>query len=95
MYEYPDSPAPHNLMGVYYEFLQDTASAVRHYRASLAIMPGYSSAQSNLNRVTSYEPSYSWQIEYGHGKRSSNKSARLRMGENFSSNGSVLFSANS
>ncbi len=91
MYEYPDSPAPHNLLGVYYEYLRDKASAQRHYRAALAIRPGYESAQSNLQRVTSFDPSCSWQVDFGFGKRSSNKSAKLRIGENEKPNGSILF----
>ncbi len=92
MYEFPDSPAPHNLMGVYCEFERDLTSAVRHYRASLALHPGYSSAENNLKRVTSYEPSCSWQIDYGHGKYASNKSAKLHIGDDEQSNGSILFS---
>lgn len=45
------SPAPHNLLGVYYELLGDVDSARKHYRAACDLDPAYVPSANNLERL--------------------------------------------
>lgn len=49
MSRYPDSPHPHNLMGILYEKEGCHAEAMKHFRAALALDPTYSPASQNLH----------------------------------------------
>ncbi len=48
MSEYPDSPQPHNLIGIVYEKSGNHCMAMKHFRASYALDPTYSPAEKNL-----------------------------------------------
>lgn len=54
MEEYPDSPEPHNLMGVVLEQVRDHATAMRHFRAAYALDPTYRPASQNLNNYGTF-----------------------------------------
>jgi DNA-binding response OmpR family regulator len=47
----PDSPEPHNLMGVLLEMNNNVLQAQKHYRAALALDPTYVPADKNLQRT--------------------------------------------
>ena len=48
MAQFPDAPEPHNLFGILAEKKGRHASAMRHFRASLDLMPTYKPASQNL-----------------------------------------------
>lgn len=48
MQEYPDSPEPHNLLGILLEKEGLHASAMRHFRAAIDLDPTYLPAKENL-----------------------------------------------
>ena len=48
MAEFPDAPHPHNLMGIVLEKLGRHSDAMKHFRASYALDPGYAPATVNL-----------------------------------------------
>jgi DNA-binding response OmpR family regulator len=50
----PDRPAAFNLMGAIHEQRQDPLTAIREYRAALALAPSYEPAQRNLERLTTW-----------------------------------------
>ena len=47
----PDAPHPHNLLGIYYELLDNGNLARRHYRAAYSLDPTYKPACINLERI--------------------------------------------
>lgn len=49
MSRYPNSPHPHNLMGILYEKEGCHTEAMKHFRAALALDPTYMPAKQNLN----------------------------------------------
>lgn len=49
MQEYPHAPEPHNLMGIVLEKSGDHSTAMRHFRAALALEPSYLPANHNLH----------------------------------------------
>lgn len=48
MYLHPDTPEPHNLMGLLLEGQDDHAGAMKHFRASYALDPTYQPARDNM-----------------------------------------------
>lgn len=50
----PDRPAGFNLLGAIHERRQDPLTAMREYRAALALAPDYEPAQRNLERLTTW-----------------------------------------
>ena len=48
MAQFPDAPHPHNLMGIVLEKLGRHSDAMKHFRASYALDPGYTPATVNL-----------------------------------------------
>lgn len=48
MAEFPDAPHPHNLLGIVLEQLGRHSDAMKHFRASYALDPGYAPAGMNL-----------------------------------------------
>ena len=64
----PDRPAAFNLMGAIHEQRQDPLTAIREYRAALALAPGYEPAQRNLERLTSWPRSGRIMLEEPMGK---------------------------
>ena len=48
MYLQPDSPEPHNLMGILMEKQRDHKKAMQHFRAAYALDPSYLPARENL-----------------------------------------------
>lgn len=49
MEQHPHAPQPHNLLGIVLEKTGDHCSAMRHFRAALALDPTYLPATHNLN----------------------------------------------
>lgn len=49
MEQFPHSPEPHNLLGVVLEKRGDHLTAMKHFRAALALDPTYLPATHNLN----------------------------------------------
>lgn len=49
MGRYPDSPHPHNLMGILYEKEGRHTEAMKQFRAALALDPTYRPASQNLD----------------------------------------------
>lgn len=47
-----DSPEPHNLIGIIFEFRNEFERARAHYRAALALDPSYLPAARNLDRIS-------------------------------------------
>ena len=50
MKKYPNSPQPHNLMGILYENKGDHIMAMKHFRASCAIDPSYLPSRYNMEQ---------------------------------------------
>lgn len=50
----PESPIPHNLLGITCEYERDFTRAQNHYRAALALDPTYNPAQMNLERTSQF-----------------------------------------
>lgn len=50
----PESPIPHNLLGIICEYERDFTRAQNHYRAALALDPTYNPAQMNLERTSQF-----------------------------------------
>lgn len=48
MYQHPDAPEPHNLMGILMEKQRDHTGAMKHFRAALDLDPTYLPAQENM-----------------------------------------------
>lgn len=48
MEKYPDSPHPHNLLGILLEKTGQHEEAMRHFRAAYALDPTYMPARQNL-----------------------------------------------
>lgn len=59
MESYPDTPEPHNLLGILLEKQGNHAYAMRHFRAAYALDPDYSPAMQNL---------YNYGTFFGNGK---------------------------
>ena len=55
MYLHPDSPEPHNLMGILLEKQKNHTGAMKHFRAALDLDPTYRPAQENLIGCSSFE----------------------------------------
>lgn len=53
MKEYPDSPVPHNLMGIWYEKQYFHVEGMKHFRAAWALDPAFLPVRVNLNRAAS------------------------------------------
>lgn len=49
MGENPDSPQPHNLLGIVLEKTGNHSAAMKHFRAAWALDPTYAPALHNLN----------------------------------------------
>lgn len=49
MERYPDSPKPHNLLGIVLEKMGDHTAAMKHFRAALALDTTYRPANYNLD----------------------------------------------
>ena len=50
MAHHPDAPEPHNLMGLVLEHQGKHTSAMKHFRAALALDPTYRPARENLEK---------------------------------------------
>jgi tetratricopeptide (TPR) repeat protein len=50
--ENPNSPEPHNLLGIMYEFKENYDLARKHYRIAYVLNPTYRPASENLERVS-------------------------------------------
>lgn len=48
MQKYPHAPEPHNLIGIILEKTGDHTNAMKHFRAAIALDPGYQAATQNL-----------------------------------------------
>lgn len=48
MYLHPDSPEPHNLMGILMEKQRNHLGAMKHFRAALDLDPTYLPARENM-----------------------------------------------
>ena len=49
MSSYPDSPVPHNLLGIILEKEHQHVLAMKHFRAAYALEPSYEPVKRNLN----------------------------------------------
>lgn len=49
-----ESPEPHNLLGIVFEFNGKISEAQKHYRAALALEPAFRPAQENLERTAQF-----------------------------------------
>lgn len=47
----PDSPQPHNLLGIWFELTGNGDKARRHYRAAYSLDPTFRPACANLERI--------------------------------------------
>ncbi len=54
MFQYPDSPIPHNLMGLLLESKNLHAEAMKHFRAAYALDPTYRPSSWNLECFSSF-----------------------------------------
>lgn len=50
MAKFPHAPEPHNLMGIQLEHEGDHISAMKHFRAAVALDPSYLPARCNLSQ---------------------------------------------
>lgn len=55
----PNSPQPHNLLGIWYEFRGMSDLARKHYRVAYVLDPTYKPASENLERISTLFP-YKW-----------------------------------
>jgi Tfp pilus assembly protein PilF len=63
--ENPDSPKPHNLLGIWYELKGNNDLARKHYRAAYALDPTYKPASVNLERVCTFFITRKIPIDFG------------------------------
>lgn len=61
----PNSPIPHNILGIIYEYDHNNDLARKHYRASYALDPTYKPASENLERICSYNTFYNSNVNNG------------------------------
>jgi len=61
----PNSPEAQNLLGLWYEFKQDTSLARKHYRMAYVLDPVYKPASVNLERVSTLFPVKTIPADYG------------------------------
>lgn len=54
MKNYPDSPVPHNLMGILMETEGEHVKGMKHFRASYALDPTFIPTRVNMNVFTSF-----------------------------------------
>lgn len=59
MGEFPDAPQPHNILGILLEKIGQHASAMKHFRAALALDAAYRPAGQNLETYGTF---------YAHGR---------------------------
>ena len=59
MAKYPDAPHPHNILGILLEKTGDHSSAMKHFRAALALDASYRPAEQNLETYGTF---------YSHGR---------------------------
>ena len=52
---FPDSPVPHNLMGILLESRQEHVRAMKHFRAAYALDPTYIPARYNMDQYGSLQ----------------------------------------
>lgn len=57
MSQFPDSPVPHNLMGILLENNQEHVQAMKHFRAAYALDPTYIPARYNMDQYGSFHTS--------------------------------------
>lgn len=62
----PDSPEPHNLLGIWYELKGDQNQARKHFRASYALDPTYEPATKNLERLCSFYIQKNLRTDFGY-----------------------------
>lgn len=53
MSHFPDSPVPHNLMGILLENMKQHVGAMKHFRAAYALDPTYIPARYNMEQYGS------------------------------------------
>lgn len=63
MQQYPHSPVPHNLMGIFLSQQNEPLRAMKHFRAAAALEPTYIPARCNLELCTSLNSSGSFAYE--------------------------------
>lgn len=63
--ENPNSPEPHNLLGIWYELRGNEELARKHYRAAYALDPTYKPASENLERLCLYFDNKNRTVNFG------------------------------
>ena len=61
----PNSPEPHNLLGIWYEFKGNNDLARKHYRVAYVLDPTYKPASENLERVSTMFPYKRIPVNFG------------------------------
>lgn len=59
-YDYPESPIPHNLMGLYWVDKRNEGQAVKHFRAAMALDSRYEPALQNIMMLGKKDPITRW-----------------------------------
>ena len=62
---FPDSPQPHNLLGIWFEINGDDIMARRHYRAAYSLDPTFKPACKNIERICTFENSEPFAYDFG------------------------------
>lgn len=65
IYNNPNAPEPHNLLGIWYEFKGNYDLARKHYRIAYVLNPIYKPSSENLERVSTLFPAREIPINYG------------------------------
>ncbi len=63
MIQEPDSPEPHNLLGILLEKEGEHVAAMKHFRAAWALDPSYEPARKNLESFAGEMTRHKW--DYG------------------------------
>ena len=61
----PNAPEPHNLLGLWYEFIGNNDLARKHYRVAYVLNPTYKPASENLERVSTLFSHKEIPVNYG------------------------------
>ncbi len=62
---FPDSPQPHNLLGIWFEINGDDIMARRHYRAAYSLDPTFKPACKNIERICTFENPEPFAYDFG------------------------------
>ena len=61
----PDSPQPHNLLGISFEINGNDIMARRHYRAAYSLDPTFKPACKNIERMCTFENPEPFSYDFG------------------------------